>query len=318
MTNLIKSGAVALGLAAAVITAAPAQAEYPMDGKITFVIPYNPGGGFDAIVRAFAPALETVMGTTVVPENIPGASGTRGGQAVYRAAPDGYTIGIFNIPGLTVSEATDRDIGFPLGEITWIANLATEKYAIAVQKDSPIQSVADLCALDRPIKLSDTGVDSTSSITAVISFDILGCPITNVTGYGGSNDTMIAVMRGEVDATLKPIGSLSKYVDSGDLRLIFTLTEDTAVEGVQNATEIGHPELAKFTINRVVGAPPGVPADVVAKLSDAFAAALDSASVQEWAGGTGTELAFMPADATSAMMADLASFYQQYKALLSQ
>jgi tripartite-type tricarboxylate transporter receptor subunit TctC len=313
MTRYLKLSAVAV----AAVVAGPAWAEFPNDDNITFVIPYSPGGGFDTIVRTYAPALEEVLGATVVPENIPGASGTRGGQAVYRADPDGYTIGIFNIPGLTVSEATERDIGFPLGEITWIANLAEEQYAIAVKTDSPIQSVADLCAMGQPIKLSDTGVDSTSSITAVISFDILDCPIVNVTGYGGSNDTMIAVMRGEVDATLKPIGSLAKYVESGDLRYIFTLTDSTAIEGVESAADIGHPELAKFTINRVVGGPPNMPADVVTALSDALKVATESAPVQEWASGTGTSLSYLPADATTAKMGDLSTFYAQYKGLLA-
>jgi tripartite-type tricarboxylate transporter receptor subunit TctC len=313
MTRYLKLSAVAV----AALVAGPAWAEFPNDENITFVIPYSPGGGFDTIVRTYAPALEEALGATVVPENIPGASGTRGGQAVYRADPDGYTIGIFNIPGLTVSEATERDIGFPLGEITWIANLAEEQYAIAVKTDSPIQSVADLCAMGQPIKLSDTGVDSTSSITAVISFDILDCPIVNVTGYGGSNDTMIAVMRGEVDATLKPIGSLAKYVESGDLRYIFTLTDSTAIEGVESAADIGHPELAKFTINRVVGGPPNMPADVVTALSDALKVATESAPVQEWASGTGTSLSYLPADATTAKMGDLSTFYAQYKGLLA-
>ncbi len=316
MKTMLKKGAAAL--VALVASATIAAAEYPADDKITFVIPYGPGGGFDTIVRSFAPTLESILGTTVVPENIPGASGTRGGQTVHRAEPDGYTIGIFNIPGLTVSEATSRDIGFSLGEITWIANLAEEKYGIAVKSDSPINSVADLCALGRSIKLSDTGGDSTSSITAVISFDILDCPITNVTGYSGSNDTMIAVMRGEVDATLKPIGSLAKYVASGDLRMIFTLSEETLLEGVETAAAIGHPELAKFTINRVVGGPPGMDPAVVAKLSDAFRAATEAAAVTDWAQTSGTTLNFKDAAATRAMMDDLSTFYLQYKDLLSQ
>ncbi len=313
MRKYLQPGAIAL----AALAATPALAEFPMDGDVTFVIPYNPGGGFDTIVRTFAPALEEALGATVVPENIPGASGTRGGQEVYRSDPDGYTIGIFNIPGLTVSEATDRDIGFPLSDITWIANLAEEQYGIAVRVDSPIQSVADLCNMGAPVKLSDTGVDSTSSITAVIMFDILDCPIVNVTGYGGSNDTMIAVMREEVDATLKPVGSLAKYVESGDLRMIFTLTEDTVLDGVQNATEIGHPELANFTINRVVGGPPGMDPAVVAMLSDALRVASESAPVQEWAAGSGTALTFMAADETTAMMSALSEFYVQYKDLLA-
>ena len=60
--------------ATAILAAGTAMADYPKDGKITFVIPYSPGGGFDTIVRTFAPALEKVMGTTVVPDNISGAA----------------------------------------------------------------------------------------------------------------------------------------------------------------------------------------------------------------------------------------------------
>ena len=300
------------------LVAGPALAEYPADGKITFVIPYSPGGGFDTIVRTFAPALEEAMGTTVVPENIPGAGGARGGQAVHRADADGYTIGIYNIPGLTVSEITGQDLGFGLGEVTWIANLASERYALAVAGYSEINSVEELCAQGRPVKVSDTGTTSTASITTVISFAIMGCEIIDVTGYEGSNDAMIAVMRGDVDATVKPVASLNKYAASGDLKIILTYTNNPVVEGVPTAADIGYPEIAKFTINRVVGAPPGLPADVVAKLEAGFKAAIESDAVTEWANGAGVELDFMGAQDTKAMMDDLSVFYSDYKSLLAQ
>lgn len=309
-----------MGLAAFALGLAPmaALAEWPTDKPITFVIPYGPGGGFDTIVRVLAPELEARLGTVVTPENIPGASGTRGGQAVARAEPDGYTIGIYNIPGLTVSQATETDIGFELGDVSWIANIASDKYAIAVKSDSPVQSVQDLCNLGRAIRLSDTGVDSTSSITAVISFSIIGCEIQNVTGYSGSNETMIAVLRGEVDATLKPINSLQGYVESGDLRLIATLSEETLAEGVPTTTELGYPELSGFGINRVVGGPPDMPAEVVKRLSDEFMAITASESFVSWAEGSNTGIFALDSTATTALMGELAAFYEKYADLLLQ
>lgn len=314
MKKGILTGLVALGLS----VGGAAWADYPMDDEITFVIPYSPGGGFDTIVRQFAPALGEAMGATVVPENISGAGGARGGQAVHRADPDGYTIGIYNIPGLTVNEVTGRDQGFKLDEVTWIANLAVERYAMAVKADSDINSVEDLCAIGTP-KFSDTGATSTASVTTRISMAIIGCEIVDVTGYAGSNDSMIAVISGEVDATIKPITSLARYLEgtgSGDLKLILTLTEDEAVPGVASATDIGHPEIAQFTLNRVIGAPPGTPADVVAALEAGFAAAIQSESVTSWAEGAGVELDFMGAAETTAMMSSLATFYQEYKDLV--
>ena len=306
------------GLAAAMLalTAAPAAAEWPNDKPIKFVIPYSPGGGFDTIVRNFAPALEKALGAEVVPENIPGAGGTKGAATVARSAPDGYTIGIFNIPGFTVNQVIGKDMGFDLNEITWIANLATSRYGIAVKADSPVKTLKDLCSLGREAKLSDTGASSTSSLAAKLSFSMIDCPLTNVTGYKGSNDTMIAVMRGEVDATLKPISSLKKYVDSGDLRMIVTYTDKAILDGVESVGQIGQKDLAQFNVLRVIGAPAGLPADIQKRLSDAFVEATKSPEVLERAGVAAEEFDPMGAEETSKMMADLASFYAQYKDML--
>ncbi|MBL4646632.1 MAG: tripartite tricarboxylate transporter substrate binding protein, partial [Rhizobiales bacterium] len=296
MKYLLKVGVVAI----ATFAAGAASADFPNDKPIKFVVPYSAGGGFDTIVRTFAPELEKALGATVVPANIKGASGTRGGQAISRAKADGYTIGIYNIPGLTVSQTLGRKLGFDLDAVSWIANLAQSKYGIAVKGDSDIKSIKDLCDLGRPIKLSDTGKDTTSSITSVIAFHIIGCDIVNVTGYSGSNDTMIAVMRGEVDATLKPISTLMKYTTTDDLRMIVTFTDETAVEGVPSTTELGYPELAKFGLNRVVGGPPNMSAELIEKLAVGFKAAVDSDPIQKWADGTNTTLTFMNSDETKA------------------
>lgn len=314
MKNLFATGIAALALCAG----SPAFAEYPNDGNITFVIPYSPGGGFDTIVRQFAPALEAAMGTTVIPENISGAGGARGGQAVHRSDPDGYTIGVYNIPGLTVNEITGRDQGFALDEVTWIANIAVATYGLAVPADGP-DTVEELCSGDSPAKFSDTGATSTASVTTRISMAIIGCDIVDVTGYKGSSDAMVAVISGEVDATIKPISSLAKYTagGSGDLKLILTLTENQVIDGVPSATDIGHPELAKFTLNRVIGGPPGIPDDVVAKLEDGLRQASESDAVKSWADGAGVTIDFKGAAETKAMMSDLASFYADYKDLVS-
>jgi len=183
-----------------------ATADWP-EKPIKFVVPYSTGGGFDVYVRAVAPEMEKILGVPVVPENIPGAGGQKGAATVYKSEPDGYTIGIFNVPGLTVPPLLGKKVAYDLDQITWLGNLAKDTYSIAVKADSPINSLKDLCSLGRPAKFSDTGPASTSSVTAKISMSLIDCPMTNVTGYKGSSQTIVAAMRGEVDATLKPIGS---------------------------------------------------------------------------------------------------------------
>ena len=127
---------------------------------------------------------------------------------------------------------------------------------------------------------------------------------------------MIAVMRGEVDGTIKPISSLKKYVDSGDLKIIATYTEEDVLDGVPSTGSLGHDDLAKFDLRRVIGGPPGLPPEIVERLSAAFVEAANDPQVQEWASGAGVELEPVGAEATAAMMAGLSDFYAQYKDML--
>ena len=300
-------------LAAAVaLTGTPAAADWPNDKPIKFIIPYSPGGGFDTIVRIFAPELEKILGTQVVPENIPGAGGTKGAATVARAEPDGYTIGIYNMPGFTVSALAGKDLGFELDKVTWLANLATESYGIAVKGDSSIGSLKDLCGQGRPVKLSDTGADSTSSIVARISFKLINCELINVTGYKGSKDAMIAVMRGEVDGTLKPIASLGKLVQSGDLKMIVTLTDTPELDGI----EATGPELGQFNLRRLIAAPPGLPADIRDRLSAALLEAAKSDAVKEWASSSGVTLNPVGAADAAKMVGNIDKLYGDYKDLV--
>jgi tripartite-type tricarboxylate transporter receptor subunit TctC len=293
----------------------PAAAEWPNDKPIKFIIPYGPGGGFDTIVRAFVPALEKALGAQVVPENIPGAGGTKGAATVARAAPDGYTIGIYNMPGFTVSALAGKNLGFDLDKVTWLANLATARYGIAVKGDSPIRNFKDLCGQGRPAKMSDSG--ATSSIVTKISFELINCPLVNVTGYKGSKSAMIAVMRGEVDATLKPVSSLKKFTKTGDLRLIVSFTDKPMVDGVDSTGELGYDRLASFNLRRLVAAPAGLPDDIRKRLSDALLEAANSAEVKDWAAKAGVALDPIDSAGAAKMVSEIDNFYGQYKDIVA-
>lgn len=301
----------------AAVTASAATAEWPEE-PITFVVPYSPGGGFDAYARAVAPELERILGTEVVIENIPGAGGQKGASTVYRADPDGYTIGIWNVPGLTVPQLLGRSSGYDLTDVTWIANLATSKYALAVNPDSEFDSLEDLCSQGEPFKHSDTGPASTSSVTARIAMDVIDCPIQNITGYKGSTDTIIGLMRGEVDATIKPIASLRKYAESGDVKILMTFEDEPSMEGVPTSTELGYEEFANFDLRRIVGGPPGIPADITEKLSAAMIEAANSEAVQEWSESSGRPMDPVGAEEASEIMSNMMDFYSTYQDVLEE
>jgi tripartite-type tricarboxylate transporter receptor subunit TctC len=316
---MIRTLCTAACAAAIAVAASPAMAEWPHDEEITFVIPYSPGGGFDSYTRALAPALEKELekqyggDVTVVPENMPGAGGNKGSAFVTRAEPDGYTIGIFNIPGLNVAKIRGDELTFEPDEITWLVNLGTDTYAVAVAGGSEIGTIEELCNQGQPVKLAQTGPTSTGYITTVIAFEILECPYNIISGYEGSSEIIVAVMRGEVAASIRPIGSLEKYVETGDLKMILTLENEPSVEGVQAAGEIGENEVASLSLERMIGGPPGLPDDLKEKLSTALVNAANSEEVQQWAEQTGNAVTPTGADETQARYEELSEFYERYK-----
>jgi tripartite-type tricarboxylate transporter receptor subunit TctC len=316
MTGMIKKCAVSV-LAALALSPTVASAEWP-EKPITFVVPYSPGGGFDSYARAIAPEMEEVLGVEVVIENIPGAGGQKGASTVYRSDPDGYTIGIWNVPGMTVPQLLGRASGYDLNNVTWIGNLATSKYALAVQTGSEFESLEDLCGMGEPFKHSDTGPSSTSSVTARVATATIDCPIMNVTGYKGSTDTIVGLMRGEVDATIKPLASILKYADSGDVEILMTFEDERTLPEVPTSTELGYENFANFTLRRIVGGPPGIPADIQAKLSDALIEAAMSDAVQEWSASSNRPIDAVGAGEAAEIMTRLMGFYSSYKDVLAE
>src|SRR5437016_14098526 len=87
-----------------------ARAQVFPDRPIRLFVPFPAGGSTDAVARAMQPALEKILGQTVVVENRAGAGGTLGVDAVAKAPPDGYTIGLAGAGalGVNIGERTKR------------------------------------------------------------------------------------------------------------------------------------------------------------------------------------------------------------------
>ncbi len=297
--------------------AAGASAQYPQR-DIEIVIPFNSGGGFDSYVRALAPWLEKHLpnDVRVIPRNAPGAGGRRGTNDVYRAKPDGYTIGAFNLPGVLIPQLQDMSIGYDLSRVTWLATLSEDPYVYAVRTDSPLRSMRDVAASDTPILYSATGPGSTSYIATTIVNERLAIPFEIVTGYTGSSAYMVGLLRGDVDAVLVNLSAARPYVKSGDIRVLAIFGAESDDPAVADAEDLGVPELGQLNLVRTLGAPPNLPPAVRQTLEQALLAALADPGFTDWLSATGNDVSPAGAADTESAVHAMSQFYENFKQFL--
>ena len=270
-----------LGAAAAIVALAammtPAMASFP-DKDITLIVPFSPGGGFDTYARLVAPFLEKHLPNKVhvVIQNEPGAGGRKGLNDVYRSKPDGYKIVIVNVPGAMVPPIIGEQVGYDLAKITWIARVSDDAYLLCVPGKSQLKTFAEFkaYAAKTKIKIPSTGTGSTQDSVAKVILGVLGIHGEIVTGYKGTKEMTLALMRGDTPVGILPQQSTRKYIQAGEIRALMTTDDVSPYKNVPTATSLGHDDLNGLLIHRLIAAPPGTPASVQKILSDAFLAAM--------------------------------------------
>src|SRR5258706_11127865 len=233
--------------------------------NIQFVIPYAPGGGFDVYPRVVAPVMEKYLPNKVniVPINIAAGAGSRGVTQLYRSKPDGYTIGILNIPGMFILQQQQGAGAYDLSKFSWIGTMGEGgRYMISVGSQLPLQTYADVKALSakRPVKLSVTGPEGTAFAATMIGAQLLGLKTQLITGYKGSADYVVAAIRGDSDAVIAAIPTTLRFVRGGTIPLLASFVSHFSLPGIPDATALGQPEPDNISVERLIAAPPGLAA----------------------------------------------------------
>jgi len=248
---------------------ADAAAEF-FDGKtIKVIVPYNPGGGFDAFVRTLAPYLEESLdGAKVEVENQPGGGSLIGSNAIATAKPDGLTIGLINYPGTVFAEATGQDgVNYKTSDWTFLGRLGAINPLVYTGKDSGYESFQDVLDATEPVVFGIGGVGSDAYYATVVMSNVLGFPNKIIGGYPGSGEADAALLVGEVDASVNSIDAAMATVDQGAHPLALISTEPSPkLPDVPTITEFGDADqqatltaLASiYDLERILVAPPGL------------------------------------------------------------
>ncbi|PSJ43780.1 tripartite tricarboxylate transporter substrate binding protein [Zobellella endophytica] len=261
-------------LFAGLLSAGMAFAEYPTK-PITMVIPYSAGGGTDVLARALQPALEKSLGQTIVVSNLPGGGGILGFTKVANARPDGYTVTIPN----NVIFATEGmgNATYKSTDFSYLGNVLTEDYLVAVRADGPWQSwdelVADMKANPGKVKFGFSGFGGSTHVVSALLADIAGYEAKQIP-HDGSGNAVLAAMGGHIDALMLNLVDLASGLESGKLRPLVSLGEQRLEDypDVPTLKESGHD--LSLTNWRGVAAPAGVDDEV----KQAWAKALGEAT----------------------------------------
>ena len=266
-------------LAAAILpfsTARAFAAGYP-DRPVTFICPWPAGGTADVTMRALCTAASRELGQSVVVDNKAGASGMIGLKTLASARPDGYTIGQIPISVTRFSQLGMVQID-PMKDLTYIARVSGQTFGIAVRAEAPWKTLKDLVADAKanPDKITygTAGLGGATHV-GMEEFALAAGAKFNAIPYKGGSEALQGLMGSHVDV-LADSSSWAPHVKAGKLRLLATW-------GEQRTTEFQEvPTLKESGYNVVVdapngiGAPKGLPADVLARLRAAFKVAAAS------------------------------------------
>lgn len=270
-------------LAGAALLAAPRiasgqAAAWPNERPVEVIIPFPAGGGVDVMARLVMPLVAAqIPGMRHVVTNKIGAAGQIGLEAIFNAAPDGYTLGATTLPAHNAIPM-ERPARFKAMDFTFLANIVGDANCFYVRADSPFRTVADLVAAARarPGQLSygTTGVGSDDHLFMLNFEQAANVPPMVHIPFPGAAPLIPQLLGGHMDFAAINVGDALAMKREGRLRILAQAAERRSEEAqdVPTFREEGFDVLNGA--ERGMIAPPGVPEAITSRLTSAFAVAV--------------------------------------------
>jgi tripartite-type tricarboxylate transporter receptor subunit TctC len=218
----------ALGLAAVAqhgaLRRALAAGNYP-ERPVRLIIPFPPGGGFDAVGRPWADRIKPFLGTVFV-ENVGGGGSSLGAAAVAHSPADGYTI-LLGGSSTHITEAIlkTRPLYDPMKDLAPIADIAVSAFALAVHPSIPANTLQEFIDYDKAnrgkLSYGHAGVGSLNHLTGELFKSLAGIPDLVQVPYRGSGPATVDALAGHVAMVTPAVtGQLIAFHRAGKLRIL--------------------------------------------------------------------------------------------------
>ncbi|MDM0015168.1 tripartite tricarboxylate transporter substrate binding protein [Variovorax sp. J22P168] len=260
---------------------APALAQGFPSKPIRLIVPFVPGGPTDGFARVFGQDLGAALGQPVVVENKPGAGGNIGTDAVAKAAPDGYTVGIgVNGPLAANLQLMGKLPYDPVKDFTAVSLLFQAPNALVVRADFPAKNLAEMLKLIRAkpgeMAYGTGGPGSSSNFSGELLNTIAGVK-TNAVPYKGDGPALVDVLGGQIPMAFLSLGTTAEQIKAGKLRAL-AVTSAQRVPLFPDVPTMQEAGLPGYEITAWYGliAPAGLPAAVTERLNAATVKIMNS------------------------------------------
>ena len=277
-----------------------AQADYP-ERPITMIVAFSPGGGTDVAARSLAPFIEKYLDGSITVVNKPGAGGEVGFTAIAQAEPDGYPIGFLNTPNL-ITIPIERDTRYELENIAPIASVVDDPGGFHVRSESEFETLDELIAYAKEhpnaVTFGTTGIGSDDHLAALALQRAAGIELTHVP-FPGASAVRAALLGGHISLGVFNMSEAVSFIEEGRVRPLGQMAEERwpVTPDVPTFREQGY-DIVQGSI-RGIGAPAGVPDEVLQKVASAIEQAINDPEFQQIAADQSLPLRFMGPQAYS-------------------
>jgi tripartite-type tricarboxylate transporter receptor subunit TctC len=271
---------------------ASAQDVYPSK-TITLIVPAAAGGPTDTVSRLIAESMTRTLGQTVIVENAGGAGGTIGMAKLAKAAPNGYTIGIWHIGQATAPALYDNLPYKVLEDFDHIGRITDVPMTVVSRPTLPAKTFPELLtwikANKDKVTYGHAGIGSAAHLCELMLKKSLNVDFIGV-GYKGTGPAMNDLLGGQIDIMCDQTTNTTNQIKSGKITG-YAVTTKTAVSSLPELPTLDKSGVAGFEVSvwHAMWAPKGLPQPVTDKLVSALQVALKDPKVIERFASLGTE-----------------------------
>ena len=261
---------------------AGAQAQSYPTRPITLVVPFPPGGSTDAAARIMAERMRTLLGQSIVIENVGGAGGSIGVGRVARAAPDGYTfdIGQWDTHVGSIIYKLDYDLEKDFEPIALVSN---NPQLMVAKNDLPAKTLGELVEWMKanPGKINFVNQNAAANVTGVLFENLTKQKVTFIP-YRGAGPAMTDLVSGTVDLLVVQGAVALPQIRAGKIKALANLSPErsASMSDIPTSDESG---VKGLYMSGWFGfwAPKGTPKDIIARLNAATVEALADPAIQK-------------------------------------